>query len=52
METRDEITSALLSHDIRAALSQIVHAGLVLESAKLSDEHTALLKKVRVNKRF
>lgn len=46
METQDEITSALLSHDIRSALSQIVHAGRMLESAELSDEHAALLKQI------
>lgn len=45
-ETHDQITSVLLSHDIRAALSQIVHAGQALENAELSDEHAVFLQQI------
>ncbi len=45
-DTPDKIANVLLSHDMRAALSQIVHAGQVLEDADLSPAHAALLKQI------
>jgi len=45
-ETQDQIASVLLTHDIRAALSQIVHAGQALESAALSPEHAVFLQQI------
>jgi len=45
-QIQDQIAPVLLSHDIRAALSQIVHAGQALEDAQLSDEHAVFLKQI------
>ena len=45
--TPDRIASALLSHDIRAALSLIVHGSQVLEEADLSQAHAGYLQQIR-----
>lgn len=42
----EQIENILLSHDIRSALSQIVHAGHALEDAGLSDAHTGFLRQI------
>lgn len=46
-DAQDEITSVLLSHDIRSALSQIVHASQALEDAALSKTDTVFLTQIR-----
>ncbi|HIP22915.1 MAG TPA: response regulator [Rhodobacteraceae bacterium] len=42
----EQIENILLSHDIRSALSQIVHAGHALEDAGLSDTHSVFLRQI------
>lgn len=44
--TLDQTTSALLSHDIRSALSRIMSAGQVLEGAGLSGADAPYLKQI------
>ncbi len=46
IDTPEQIENVLLSHDIRSALSQIVHAGHALEDAGLSDAHAVFLKQI------
>ena len=44
--SKEQIESVLLSHDIRSALSQIVHAGHALEEAGASDAHAIFLHQI------
>ncbi len=46
-DAQDQISSVLLSHDIRSALSQIVHASQALESAGLTQANAVFLTQIR-----
>jgi len=45
-ELQDQTANVLLSHDIRAALSQILHAGQALEGAGLGEDHGVYLQQI------